>query len=261
MKKLNGYRTSTTEIDCKKFSINALEKTATEKNDTYIITEYTPISNQGSLGSCTANAVADCVEILKGIEDPNKVEQVSRLFIYYNARNSINETHLDEGSYIHDALNSLKTLGACRELIWPYLEREVFTKPTIESYREGNDNTITEFYQIVSFSQRLKDIEVALRSNHPVIFGTQVGSEFMNYDSGSDDGNKVFGIPSDDVGGHAMIITGIRTNNDGEKEFLIRNSWGSNWGDNGHCWFSSDYIAWNKTRDIFVPTRMIDFVI
>lgn len=262
--KLNGYRPSAIEINCKKLSVKAatFEKMAADTNTTHIIPEYTPISNQLSLSSCVGNACGDALELLKGIENPNKVEQISRLFIYYNARNIIRETDKDEGCYIHDALNSLKTLGTCRETIWKYDINEVFTKPSIESYREGNDNTITEFYQINSSSaQRLKDIEVALRANHPVIFGSQVGSEFVNYDAGRDGGNKVFGVPSDDVGGHAILITGIRTNKDNQKEFLIRNSWGPFFGVNGHCWFSADYITWNKTDDLFVPTRMPDFVL
>ncbi len=97
---------------------------------------------------------------------------------------------------------------------------------------------------------------MAIRANHPVIFGTRVGSEFQKY-VGED---KVFDIPADDIGGHAMIIVGIRINSNGQKEFLIRNSWG-NWGQQGHAWLSANYLMWSKTNDVFVPTRMIDFLL
>jgi len=255
--RLGGYRPSVGEINCSKFRIDKFVKMASSQNNIHIIPEFTPISNQGIIGSCTANATADAFEMLKGLEDPAKVEQVSRLFIYYNARVYSNDTNSDSGCYIHDALDSLKKLGACRESTWQYDTSKVFIKPTLESYKEGNDNTIETFYQIGETGEnRLKQIETAIRANHPVIFGTSVGKEFLEYTGD----NKVFDPPKDSMGGHAMLITGIRTIN-GVREFFIRNSWGEGWGNKGHCWFSSDYINWASTHDFFVPTRMIDFIV
>lgn len=261
MFKIGGYRHSVGNINCETFGskIDKFAKLASVQNDTHIIPEFTPLSNQESIGSCVANATADGLEMLKGLEDASRVEQVSRLFIYYNARVYQNEASVDEGCFIHDALASLTKLGACRESTWVYDIGKVFVHPPFEAYREGNDNTITEFYQIAATgTERINQIELALRAMHPVIFGTRVGSEFQNYYGGED---KVFGIPSDDVGGHAMLVTGIRTNPSGNKEFYVRNSWGAGWGKQGHVWISADYLMWKSTNDVFVPTRMIDFLI
>jgi C1A family cysteine protease len=259
MFKIGGYRQSVGNIGVESFNnkIAQFTKLVSAQSDLHILPEFTPLSNQGMLSSCVANATADALELLKGLEDAVKVEQVSRLFIYYSARLFSNETNKDEGCYIHNALKSLTTLGTCRESTWDYDTSKVFTRPTLEAYREANDNTITDFYQITTDStERISQIELALRANHPVIFGTRVGSEFRQY-QGDD---KIIGIPSDDIGGHAMIIVGIRTNDSGQKEFYVRNSWGQ-WGQQGHCWMSADYITWSKTKDIFVPTRMIDFLL
>jgi C1A family cysteine protease len=68
-------------------------------------------------------------------------------------------------------------------------------------------------------------------------------------------------IPKDNIGGHAMIITGVRINSDGTRDFWVRNSWGESFGIGGHVWFSDKYIAWNQSSDFFVPTRMVDFTI
>lgn len=261
MFKLGGYRPSIGKINCPIFdNVNSkFMKLAGSQNDTHIIPEFTPISNQGHIGSCVANSTADCLEILKGLEDPSRVEQVSRLFIYYNARIYQNETSKDNGCYIHDALDSLTKLGVCRESTWIYDTSKVFIQPPLEAYREGNDNTITSFYQITSTGiNRINDIIKAINSNHPVIFGSQVDQELVNYRGE----NKVFGPPSKSEGGHAMLITGFRTNANGTRDFWIRNSWGEKtWGINGHCWFSEDYIKWSATHDLFVPTRMHDFLI
>lgn len=270
MYKVGGYIPLNTNINCSHFDDKktAFAKLAAANNATrYIIPEFTPISDQLSIGSCVGNACADSLEILKGLEDPNKITQVSRMFLYFNARNAINTTDKDEGCLISDAMASMKTLGVCPENTWPYDISKVFTKPTLEAYREGDDNTLSDFYQILTTGEaRQKDIETAVRANHPVVFGTQVGSDFLNYNGE----NIVFDPPKTSIGGHALIITGIRYNSLNKREFYIRNSWGASWGmsepetaflGKGHCWFSSKYIDNITMGDIFVPTRMKDFLL
>lgn len=259
MYKIGGYRPSAGTLNCAKFDskVSGFIKLATTQATEYIIPEYTPISNQLSLSACVGNACADAAEILKGLEDPNKVQQLSRLFVYYNARNYIKETNKDNGCYIHDALDSLKKLGVCLESTWNYDPSQVLVHPTLEAYKEGNDNTISEFYQITSINaDRINDIKTAIKANHTVIFGTEVGPEFENYAIG-----QVLDPPSKSLGGHAILIAGFRENTDGSTDFWIRNSWGKDFGDNGHCWFSSAYMTWANTQDLFVPTRMPDFLI
>jgi C1A family cysteine protease len=262
MFKIGGYNPSTGDLNVPDFASakSKLMKFGTTPTDTHIIPEYTPLSDQGQLSSCVGNSSADSLEILKGLQDPTKVEQVSRLFIYYNARALERATNVDQGCFIHDALHSLTTLGVCRESTWAYDPAQVFTEPTIEAYREGSQNTITNFYQITSTgAARVADIESAIRANHPVIFGTQVGQLLVDYTA--DQGEIVFDPPPSSIGGHAILAVGVRINVDGKREFLIRNSWGPTFGLNGHCWFSEAYMTWNETSDLFVPTLMPDFVI
>jgi C1A family cysteine protease len=262
MYKIGGYLPSEGDLNVSVFKSNeTLNNLASATPaDGYIIPDYSPILNQSSLSSCVANAACGSLELLKGLEDPNSIQLLSRLFVYYNARAYDNAINEDKGCYIHNALNSLTKFGVCEENLWPYDITQVFYEPSLLAYKEGNDNMITTFYQIISEGNELiNDIVLALKSVHPVIFGTKVGTDFEAYFNG--DLNKVFDPTTSPVGGHAMIIVGFRTNISGEKEFLIRNSWGTSFGINGKCWFSSKYITWNETGDFFVPTRMDNLLI
>jgi C1A family cysteine protease len=44
------------------------------------------------------------------------------------------------------------------------------------------------------------------------------------------------------IGYHAVLIVGSAKKKCGSKFFLIRNSWGAGWGDNGHCWLSEEFL-------------------
>lgn len=223
----------------------------------YIIPETTPVYDQLSLQSCVANATANALEILINLKD-KKIISLSRLFVYWNARVYTKETDKDEGTYIRNAFDSLRKLGVCLESVCNYDSNRVFAQPTLDAYRQGDDNTLTSFYRINSSDkQRIEDIETAIRANHPVVFGTAVSKEFQNYNGNT----KVWSPPDSYIGYHAMLVVGVRTSDSGRKEFLIKNSWGKYWGDNGKTWFDESYLSWGETDDLWVPTMMPDLTI
>jgi hypothetical protein len=236
-----------------------LVKLASNSSD-HIITEYTPISNQEQLNSCVGNAVADSIEILIGASG-KQVQQLSRLFVYWNSRLYTKDTDKDDGTYIRNAFDSIKVFGVCLESTWVYNSSKVFAQPPIKAYKEAYVNKIDSYYKITSSgSMRCDDIELAIRSNHPVVFGTAVTKEFTQYFGG---GNKIWKNANGDIAGnHAMVITGVRHVN-GSRQFLIRNSWSSYWGDTdnpGHTWFEESYLAAPYTMDIWVPTFVPDLL-
>jgi len=217
-----------------------------------IIKELTPVSNQGQLSSCVANSTVDALEILLGLEDPSSVQQLSRLFVYYNARNYDDATRADAGTFIRNAFSSLRDFGVCREDDWPYNPSSVYLQPSINCYKEASDNRLAAFYRIDSSGdQLLDDVVNALDANHPVVFGTGVSKEFtQTFNAGPD---VAFTAPASTVGNHAMIIVGYDTVP--YLRFYVRNSWGPDWGDGtGHCWFSPDYVKSTMTSDLWVPT-------
>lgn len=220
----------------------------------HIIPEYTPVSNQLLTQSCVAQSVCDSLEILLGLT--GTVVQLSRLFVYWNARVYTQDTDKDEGTYIRHAFDSLYTLGACSESVWEFNPNKIFLQPNLFAYKQANDNKISNFYRINDTgSKRIDQIEMAVLSNHPVVFGTSVSKNFTDFYGG----DGVWNPPTSNiVGNHAMIVTGIRNGNHG-REFFVRNSWGENWGqesktEKGHCWMHESYLASPLTEDLWVPT-------
>jgi C1A family cysteine protease len=236
------------DIDSKVKTLPPLSAASIKK---HIINESTPIGNQFQVASCVANATCDAFEILMGLEGKT-VEQLSRLFVYWNARIPTHTTKKDNGSFISLAMLGLVDYGVCRESTWEYDTDKVFHQPSILAYKEADDNRAKNFYKIRSSGERLlTDVSSAVKLNMPVVFGVPVGNEFESYS-----GEGILNEPSVSLGNHALIIVGV---DEEEEKFLIRNSWGSTWGDGGHAWFSYRYIE-RAAEDLHVLTGMAELI-
>jgi C1A family cysteine protease len=218
----------------------------------YVIPEYSPISSQGMISSCVANSWCDALEILQGVEG-GKVTQLSRLFLYWIARDLVGSQREDSGSYNRAAAHQLKKIGTVAEKWFPYDTMKVFDSPELDLYTMASKNKISSFYALYSKdNERVKDIEKCIRANHPVVIATGIGSDFMKYRGG----NHLLTTPTKIEGYHAMIIVGVGTTISGQKKFLLRNSWSKSWGDNGYAWVTEEYIANDITSDLWVGTKM-----
>lgn len=213
---------------------------------------YTTETNQFSASSCVGNATADSVEILNAIEGRGKI-QLSRLFIYTLARNMVDmdrdgqgDINRDHGTYIRLAFDVLNKFGICTEAAWPYDLRKLAVLPSLKAMREATGHRIHSYYRIKETGEdRCTSILTALRGQHPVVFGTLVDQAFVDHR-----GTAPIGIPKGaPIGGHAMIVVGW-TNGC----FIVKNSWGREWGDQGCGYMKPEYLGWSKTTDIWVPT-------
>jgi len=233
-----------------------LMERATAETDTYIIPEYTPVSNQGSFGTCAANAGVDLFEMLLGLEQgPEAVVQFSRMFAYRLARVLHKATDVDEGTYLRAIFTQLRKIGIIEEKYFPYKKENLFKLPPLDLYTMASNNRIHSFYRIKDKGdKKLEQIRFAIRLDHPVAFAIPVSKDFCRYKGG----NYTWRDMDDSVGNHAMIITGMSTVGDQER-FLIRNSWGERWGDKGHCWMDAGLVE-QLAYDMWVGTRMREFI-
>ncbi len=200
--------------------------------------QMTPIENQGQIGSCVANATAGAVEHLINVTQGVHYD-VSRLFIYYNARAYHDCENEDSGTYEETAVMSLEEYGVCAESTWPYKDtmKALTTKPNKNAYNEAKNFKIKEFQQV---DTDLDAWRSALAEGHPIIFGMSL---FDSFDRQKRPG--LVPMPSakemarESHSGHAMLCVGY---SDPDRLFIVRNSWGTSWGDRGYCYIPYDYM-------------------
>lgn len=258
-----GYRPDPPSTADKSFSMELAPRIAMVSSGDVDLRQYCTDTNQYNLGSCAGNATADSVEILNAIEGRPPV-QLSRLFVYTLARNMTDadgdgktDIDKDDGTYIRLCFDVLTKFGICREDLpvgkggWPYDVTKVSVLPDLMSMRAATGHRIHSYYRIAETgADRVQKMLDALRSNHPVVFGTQVDAAFEKLDD-----QTPWARTGDSRGGHAMVVVGYLTG----LGFIVKNSWGPTWGVNGFCFMKLDVFFSNDTQDLWVPTLGMSF--
>lgn len=204
-----------------------------------------PIYDQGSLGSCTGNAIAAAIQF-DLIRQQESSDTPSRLFIYYNERVMEGTVSEDAGAEIRDGIKSVATLGAPPETDWPYNVAQFAAKPPDPVYVTAlSDKALT--YERIDNTQLdlMKDCLVA---GLPFVFGFTV---YESFESEAVAQSGVVELPASGeqvVGGHAVMCVGY---DDATGRFIVRNSWGVDWGKEGYFTMPYAYLTNQNLADDF----------
>jgi C1A family cysteine protease len=206
-----------------------------------------PVENQGQLGSCTANALVGALEFLE-LKDGAPFIDLSRLFVYYNERAIEGTVDQDSGAFLRDGIESLVRQGVCPEKEWPYRISAFPKKPTPACYADAKKHEITSYHRIsTSYEMR-----TCLAGGFPFVFGFTVYSSF---ESAAVARSGVLNMPTRNetvVGGHAVMAVGY---DDTQQRFIVRNSWGTDWGQKGYFTIPYDYLQSRNLSDDFWTIR------
>ena len=189
---------------------------------------YTSIKNQGSCGSCWAFAAVGLLESMILKNDGIEVDLSEQYMLSCNPWN----WGCNGGYWPQDMLVDP---GAALESCFPYVATEVPCQPCPTPYQIQSWEFVTED-NVIPATDLIKQ---AIYTYGAVQSGVYVTSAFQWYTSG------VFNNCKKRVNwtNHAIILCGW---DDAKGAWLLKNSWGPNWGENGFMWIA---YGCNKVGD------------
>jgi C1A family cysteine protease len=226
---------------------------------------FSPVEDQGRIGSCTANAGAALVEYYQRKEHGHHVD-VSRLFLYKATRNLMHMTG-DTGGYLRTTMKALATFGVPPEEFWPYDEASYDDEPSAFCYAFGREYEALQYYRLdppgVDPATLLTAIKGNVAKELPAMFGFTV---YATYTKAAATGEFPYPGPDEHVvGGHAIVVAGydddrVIATGDGKDQthgaLLIRNSWGEAWGEGGFGWLPYEYVMTRLAADFWSVISM-----
>jgi len=187
--------------------------------------KVTPVKDQGQCGSCWTFASAATLESSIYIRRNLLVDLSEQAILDCSGAGSCN------GGWYGNVFNYYKSKSAVLEKDSPYKgsQSNCVSNPS-------GDYKVAAWGYLRSDLRKptVDELKAALCTYGPLSACVQVTNAFQSYKSGVFD---EFAKVGEDQVNHAIVIVGW---DDQKKAFLVKNSWGTQWGENGYVWVAYD---------------------
>lgn len=192
--------------------------------------------NQGKIASCVGWAVGyGLMTIEKAIENNNTDRKAitenafSALFVYNQVKSD--EGNCKSASVMSSALEFIQMKGNCYAQEFDFKLEDCYIKPDANLKMRAKTNAIVEFNRLFETTAdgrtKIDVIRKVLAQKKPVAIGLKINDYFMSLQQ-TDYWNPRLGKEPDLT--HAMVIVGY---DDAAECFILLNSWGRVWGQDG----------------------------
>jgi C1A family cysteine protease len=192
------------------------------------------IQDQGDRGTCVAFAVTSAHE-RKRHQLSNALEKLSEEFLYWECKQI--DGDLEEGTTFTSAAEALLKWGQPKDEIWPYTP---VSSELPDRYVPPKNLGNTPFYNatLVPVHLSKSQVKAILLLRHVIVVGLILYDTFMA-------GTETIAMPSENsqaLGTHAVTIVGYVEVTNTQGYFIIRNSWGEDWGVKGYAYLPYEYF-------------------
>ena len=201
------------------------------------LTPKFPCYDQGSWGTCYANALAAAIQFWNPAWTP------SRLFNAWNAAGK----HEEDGCSIPFAAVQIEEHGYPPESQWTYTSENLDVEPPVSVFDEASKHHIAGFTMLPS--DTLDELKQSLAEGRPVVFGMAVYMQMEGPQArvtGIIETPGWWGRNTSFMGWHAVLAVAY---DDVKKMVKFRNSWGP-WGDFGCGYLPYDYFTSDRVTSM-----------
>lgn len=197
---------------------------------------FGPVRDQGERPTCLAFATSDAHAALRPPWIPLSCE-----YAFYHAQRRAGRPP-STGATLAYMLEALHEDGQPHENAWPYLAA---LPSSLDDY--GPPDVVTVFRRNGErISAAVDEIIALLDGGLPPVLLMMLSDAFF-----SPDADGIVRAPNTELPDprrrHAVVAVGHCKSED-ERLILVRNSWGLDWGHDGHAWVSEAYLAPRLTR-------------
>jgi hypothetical protein len=201
--------------------------------------DWWKIANQGSTGSCVGWATADSVlrwHLVKAGR-LTKTDPLSPRFQWMAAKEtdefaSRPTTFIEaDGTSLKAALDVARKYGAVRSNVLPFASARLYAGDAKSFYALAAQFKIASYFNL---GDNLGNWKTWLATQGPILTRLDVDA---TWDAAADNAGKLdLYQPETTRGGHAVALVGYT-----QDRFIVRNSWGTGWGDKGFGYASTAY--------------------
>ncbi|KAL5213947.1 hypothetical protein ABZP36_003099 [Zizania latifolia] len=181
----------------------------------------TPAKNQRQCGSCWAFAAVAALESQHQITSGELVSLSEQEIVDCDRAGSVNQLGC-KGGWPIKALEWVKAKGGViTEDAYPYVGQQQQCKTNAAGRRVGKISAVRRL-------QAASEVVLAgAVARQPIIVGINSGGNLQHYKSG------VYTGPCTTKANHAVVAVGYANNVNGVDYWIVKNSWGQTWGQNG----------------------------